>query len=281
MPLSRRAFVALLPASVLLTAAVPALAAPSAELWPRWTAHDPASTLSVDHAAWDAFLATYVVVRADGANRVDYARVTPADKAALGRYIRALEATPVSKLARPQQRAYWINLYNAVTVATVLKHYPVTSIRDIDISPGWFSDGPWGAKLVTVEGEKLSLDDIEHRILRPIWRDPRIHYAVNCAALGCPSLLARAYRADDMDRVLTANARAYVNDPRGARVEAGGGIVVSSIYEWFKADFGGTDRGVLAHLRKYAEGETASALAAARGIDGDAYDWTLNDVTRR
>ena len=72
----------------------------------------------------------------------------------------------------------------------VLEHYPVKSIRDIDISPGFFASGPWGAKLATVEGEKISLDEIEHRILRPIWKDPRIHYAVNCASLGCPNLQA-------------------------------------------------------------------------------------------
>jgi len=155
----------------------------------------------------------------------------------------------VSKLNRPEQQAYWINLYNALTVQVVLDHYPVETIRDIDISPGLFSDGPWGKKLVTIEAEPVSLDDIEHRILRPIWRDPRIHYAVNCASVGCPDLLARAYRTDDMDQTLTANAVAYINSARGVALK-GGEVSVSSIYDWFEADFGGNEAGVLKHLRQ-------------------------------
>ncbi len=97
-----------------------------------------------------------------------------------------LAATSADRLRRAEQFPFWINLYNALTVKVVLDHYPVEIIRDIDISPGLFADGPWGKKLVTVEGEALSLDDIEHRILRPIWKDPRLHYVLNCAALGVP-----------------------------------------------------------------------------------------------
>jgi hypothetical protein len=159
----------------------------------------------------------------------------------------------------------------------VLDHDPVDSIRDIDISPGWFADGPWGKKLITVDGSDLSLDDIEHRILRPIWRDPRVHYAVNCAALGCPNLRPRPFTADRLDRMLTEGARAYVNHPRGARM-TDDGLVVSSIYVWFQADFGGDDAGVIAHLKRYAKPGLAADLGAARGIDDHRYDWALNDA---
>jgi hypothetical protein len=159
----------------------------------------------------------------------------------------------------------------------VLEHYPVDSIRKIAISPGLFSAGPWGKKLVTVEGKALSLDDIEHRILRPIWRDPRIHYAVNCAALGCPNLQPEAFTADNEEALLERAAHDYVNHPRGATV-ADGKLTVSSIYVWYQADFGGTDRGVIAHLQHYAAPALAAALAPIERIGADRYDWSLNDA---
>lgn len=253
-----------------------ARAAPSADLWERWTAHDPGSTVTVDHGAWDDFLRTYVSPRGDKINRVAYREVTPTDRRRLDRYIEMLAATPVSELNRAEQRAYWINLYNALTVKVILDAYPVRSIRDIDISPGFFSDGPWGKKLLTVEGEEVSLDDIEHRILRPIWRDPRIHYAVNCASIGCPNLRREAATAANSEAYLEAGARAYVNHPRGSRVE-NGRLVVSSIYEWFQEDFGGNDAGVISHLRQYANDELAAALDQVSKISDDHYDWALND----
>lgn len=176
--------------------------------------------------------------------------------------------------------AYWINLYNALTMQVVLEHYPVDSIRDIDISPGWFSDGPWGAKLVGVEGEQLTLDDIEHRILRPIWQDPRIHYAVNCAAVGCPNLQPEPYEGETVDEQLDRAARAYVNHPRGATV-TGGDLVVSSIYAWYEEDFGGSEQGVIDHLTAFAEPPLDRMLADFSAIDDDRYDWSLNDAGDR
>ena len=97
-----------------------------------------------------------------------------------------MQAVAISNYNRNEQKAYWINVYNALTIDLILSRFPVASIRDINISPGLLARGPWGAKLFIVEGEKLSLDDIEHRILRPIWKDNRIHYAVNFASLGLP-----------------------------------------------------------------------------------------------
>lgn len=256
-------------------ATIETLAAPSAELWPRWQAHEARATTRVDHAAWDRFLASYLAVGEDGVNRLAYARVTPADRQALRAYLETLAATPVSRLSRAEQFAYWINLYNALTVHTVLERYPVRSIRDISTSPGLFAIGPWGRKAVTVEGEAMSLDDIEHRILRPIWRDPRVHYALNCAALGCPNLQARAFTAANAEAMLDTAARAFVNHPRGVRIERGR-LLVSSIYEWFKVDFGGNDSGVIAHLRRYARPELEQQLAGITRIADHSYDWALN-----
>jgi len=208
-------------------------------------------------------------------NLVDYAGVTPANRDRLRRYLDAMAAVRIDAYARPEQFAYWVNLYNALTVDIVLDHWPVDSIRDIDISPGWFADGPWGKEVIEVMGEPLTLDDIEHRILRPIWRDPRVHYAVNCASIGCPDLRPVPFSGDRLDKQLDAAAGAYVNHPRGAEVRDGR-LVVSSIYEWFKADFGGDDVGVIAHLKRYAAPELRAKLATVDRIADDRYDWSIN-----
>lgn len=269
------AFAALLACAVIVTAA--SAAAPKANLWERWTTHDPASTRSVDHSGWGAFLRRYLRKGPDGVNRVAYGEVDEKNRKLLRKYIEDLSDFPVRRLNRKEQLAFWINLYNAVTVELILDHYPLESILELNISPGWFTVGPWGKKLVSVEGEKMSLDDIEHRVLRPIWRDPRIHYAVNCASYGCPNLAAVPFTAESADALLEAGARAYVNHPRGALVEDGE-LTVSSIYHWYKVDFGGTDAGVIAHLKKYAAPPLAAKLKGIRRIDDHEYDWKLNDA---
>ncbi|MDT8440848.1 MAG: DUF547 domain-containing protein [Desulfuromonadales bacterium] len=269
----------ILPIFLLLVFAVFDLAgaAPKADIWPRWQAHDEQSTLQVDHAAWAGFLAGYLVTdRPDGINRLRYGAVSASDRRALTDYLQRLQAVPVSRLNRAEQQAFWINLYNALTVKVVLDHYPVKSIRDINISPGWFSFGPWDAKLTSIEGEEISLNDIEHRILRPIWRDSRVHYAVNCASLGCPNLLSEPFSAANLDELLDRGARAYVNHPRGARFDSGR-LTVSSIYSWFEDDFGGNQQGVLAHLRRFAEPDLAARLRDFQGRYAHDYDWSLNE----
>ena len=193
-----------------------AFAAPKADLWPHWEKHDPASEKTIDHSDWRNFLATYLVTdHPSGVNLVRYGEVTKEDRTGLQNYLGKLEGTGVSSLNRDEQAAFWINLYNALTIEVILEHYPVESIRDIDISPGWFSAGPWGAKLVTIEGQKVSLDDIEHRILRPIWQDPRLHYAVNCASMGCPNLQPEPFAAENLEALFNRGARQHVNHPRG------------------------------------------------------------------
>ena len=265
-------------ATLLLLFSLRALGAPSADLWERWTAHDDTNKAVIDHSAWDEFLGKYVRSSADGINRVAYGSVTPADKSRLAEYLSKMERVGISKFARAEQRAYWINLYNATTLKTVLDYYPVKSIRKINISPGLFESGPWGAKLLKVEGEELSLNDIEHRILRPIWKDPRTHYAVNCASLGCPNLAPRAYTAVLMEGLLDDGARAYVNHPRGVEFRDHL-LYVSSIYKWFRSDFGGSEAAVLGHLLQYAHPDLADELRDQKTIVGDHYNWDLNDAS--
>lgn len=273
----RRVFVLCLVLPLAAFGSAERLFAPAAELWPRWQRHDPAGSESLDFAAWNALLGRVVVAGADGINRTDYQALAGSEAAEIEAIVDELAAVPVSRLGRDQQLAYWINLYNAVTLQVVAAHYPVASIRDIDISPGWLTHGPWDAPLVTVEGEVLTLNDIEHRILRPIWRDARIHYAVNCASLGCPNLAAEAYRGTVMDAQLDAAARAYVNHPRAVSF-GGRQVTVSKIYDWFLEDFGGSTANLLAHLRRFAEPALAERLRQVDRIDGTAYDWALNDL---
>lgn len=252
-----------------------AVAAPAASLWDYWLAHQSDDRRGIDHGAWNLLLKRYVVTGADTIARFRYGTVTPADRALLKDYVEQLSRQPVRQLNRAEQRALWINLYNALTVQVVLDHYPAASIREIRISPGPFSSGPWGKKLLAIEGESVSLDDIEHRILRPIWRDPRLHYALNCASLGCPDLQAEAFTAANTEILLERAARRFVNHPRAVQVGRDGGLRLSSIYIWFREDFGGSEEAVLGHLSAYAEPSLREALASGR-ITGDFYDWSLN-----
>lgn len=247
---------------------------PAAEAWSFWDTHDEAG--GIDHSKWQRFLQDYVRSGDDGVNRVEYATAAR-DSAALHAYIESLENVDIRRYNRDEQLAYWINLYNAVTIDVVLEHYPVTSISEINISPGWFSFGPWGKKLLQIEGQALSLNDIEHRILRPLWKDSRLHYALNCASIGCPNLQRRAFTADNTQVLLEQAAHDYVNHPRGVTV-ADGELHVSSIYSWFREDFGNSEVDVIKHLQGYASAELAAALAAYEKINDDDYDWSLNDT---
>lgn len=251
--------------------------APKARAWDRWEAFDPASRVRVDHRSWDRFLATYVVRDQAGVNRVAYALVTPEHRRDLADYIDFLGEVPVSRLSRDEQFAYWVNLYNALTVKTVLDHYPIGSILDISISPGLFANGPWGKPMIAVEGQPISLDDIEHRILRPIWRDPRLHYLLSCAAVGCPNLMPGAITAMNEEPALILAALDFVNNPRAVRID-GDRLTVSSLYVWYRDDFGGSDAAVIGHLRRYAAPSLAEELGQFRRITAHDYDWALNDA---
>ena len=253
------------------------LFAPKAERWEFWDARALDNTTQIDHSGWNMFLGKYVLQGEDGVNRVRYSSVSDTDRQQLRNYIAALEQIPIRRYSSEQQLAYWINLYNAATIDVVLQHYPVSSIRDIDISSGFLADGPWKKKLLSIEGEPVSLNDIEHRILRPLWRDPRLHYALNCASIGCPNLSDNAYHADTIDTQLDQAATTYINQPRGVSFN-NGKLYISSIYSWFRADFGESDAAVIDHLRLYALAPLKDALADSGRIAGYRYDWSLNDA---
>ena len=276
-PLRRSGVVrfALLLAVLLAVSASAATAAPQAELWPRWEAHDPASEQRIDHADWGVFLDRYLVTdHPSGVNRVRYGEVSSQDRELLDEYVGYLEQVVVSDLNRDEQLAYWVNLYNAATVQLILENYPVDSIRGI--KPNFFASGPWDMDILEVEGVAVTLNDVEHRIIRPIWQDPRIHYVVNCASYGCPDLYPDPLTADTWDVVFEESARAYTNHPRGVRFE-GDTLVLSSIYDWYQEDFNDSLEGVVEHLVQYVDAETARRLRRHDGSTKYEYEWSVNE----
>ncbi len=237
---------------------------------------DNPGTATVDYGVWNSLLRRHVKPDASGLNRVDYKTFKARDHQTLKAFLKTLTKTPVRALTYREQFAFWINLYNAVTIDVVLDHYPVSSIRKITFGR-FFAFGPWKEKLVRVSGVKLSLDDIEKKILLPLFRDPRIHYAVNCASIGCPNLATTAYTGARLEQMLDAGARSYIAHPRGVTV-SGRRVTASKIYRWYQRDFGGSETAVLDHIRKFAPPKLRAQLAGIKNISGYAYDWSLNDV---
>ena len=227
-----------------------------------------------DTTSWNRFLAHYVVTDApNGVHLVRYGAVSAEDRARLDAWIDMTAAFDPRDASREAQMAYWINLYNALTVQLILDHPSVDSIREI--SSGFLSFGPWDREVVTVAGMALTLNDIEHRILRPLFKDPRIHFAVNCASIGCPNLAAEAYSAKNLEALLDAGAGAYVNHPRGVRFE-GSRLHLSSIFDWYRTDFPEGRAGLYGWLAEHAAPALAERLRAYDGGFRDTYDWALN-----
>ena len=260
---------------LLSLAAQVAAAAPSADLIDHWLDSDENNSQSIDHQAWQEILDTYLVKEASGVNLFKYSSVSDSDHKKLKTYIDGLAAIDPRQYNRNQQMAYWINLYNALTIDVVLDAYPVKSI--LKIGGSFFSPGPWNKKYLKISGQKVSLNDIEHGILRPIWKDSRIHYAVNCASYSCPNLSATAYTAGNLDDQLTMAAKDYINNPRGITVD-GEDLMLSKIFDWYQVDFGKNESELLQELAKHAEPELAERL---KNHDGDIdyeYNWDLNET---
>lgn len=257
-----------------LMAAQPASAQigpPKQDLWARWTKSAKIPTVKINNRLYADFLARNVVRGRTGINLVKYGKVSAADKANLRKYISQMESMNVDLFTKDQQMAYWINLYNAKTVDLVIAAYPVSSIRNVR---SYLTLGPWDDKVLKVNGVALSLNDIEHRILRPIWKDVRIHYAVNCASIGCPNLSTRPYDAVNLNAKLEAAARDFINHSRAFNVKDGK-LQASSIFSWYQSDWG-NEGAVIRHALRYANAATKAKLAGRTKIDSYDYNWSLN-----
>ncbi|MEM5471332.1 DUF547 domain-containing protein [Hoeflea sp. AS60] len=237
------------------------------------TGFRPQGKSGLDHSAFDALVKSSVKPDAQGYNRVDY-RGVKSNLAALRSYIASLEAANPVSLSRNEAHAYWINLYNAKTLEVVADAYPVTSIKKINLGGSFlFGAGPWKAKILRVNGTDLSLDDVEHEIVRAIFKDPMSHYGLNCASYSCPNLATRAFTGANVDALLRQNAEEYINHPRGVTVD-NGRITASKIYSWYAGDFGGKSR-LKDHWMSFANPQKAALIEPA-SISGYEYDWSIN-----
>ena len=226
-------------------------------------------------AAYASLLKNAVKPDGSGFNRVNYSALV-ASKADLDRVVSAYQTVSAKALNADDAKAFWINLYNATTLKVIVDRYPVKSIKDIKLGGGGlFGSGPWSAKLVKVDGRALSLDDIEHKILRKTYKDPFIHYALNCASYSCPNLATIPYTGTNASELMREGAKAYIGHPRGIDVKDGA-ITASKIYSWYAGDFGGKGK-LKDHWKNQASAEKSDMIEAAE-IMSYAYDWSLNNA---
>lgn len=253
----------------------------------------PATALAAfdhSHAAWDRLLAEHVIWVRDGvASRADYAGFQ-GDREALQAYLGELSAVTPEQFqgwSRDRRLAFLINAYNAFTVELILTEYPgIDSIKDLG---GWFSS-PWKQRFFSLLGEQRHLDWIEHERIRApgVYNEPRIHFAVNCASIGCPALRPEAFTAPRLDAQLQDGTERFLADRRRNRyLPEDDTLEVSSIFDWYAEDFQQGWQGidsVREFLAGYAEQladapEHRSRIRAQEtGLDHLDYDWALNDT---
>ncbi len=219
----------------------------------------------VDHSLYGELLQKYIK---DGF--VNY-KEFKTEEHKLDQYLRLLDATNPDELSRNEQFAFYANAYNAYTLKLILQNYPVESIKDT----GSFLKSPWKIKFVKIGGKTMTLDDVEHNILRPRFKDARVHFAVNCAAKDCPPLIPEPYRGDILDEQLDANTKAFLNNPKKNYLD-GNTLYVTRLFKWFREDF---NNDPLNFVLKFAEGEFEKQLKAKQDqikVKYLSYDWSLN-----
>lgn len=250
---------------------------------PYWTKYDPKNSSTIDHSLWQSVLDSFLKTNeaSDGIHRIDYGAIKN-NIQELNTYLSNMAAIKPQQYNRAEQFAYWVNLYNAATVKLIATNYPIESITKLGRS--WFTFGPWDDSVITIEGKSVTLNDIEHRILRPIWRDYRIHFVVNCASLGCPNLPAQALTSSNKAEVLNQAAIAFVNHPRALSVKTNKGITLSKLFKWYSADFGGSIPKILLTLKSHLKPQKQKALDRALQSSNNSpklsyqYNWALNNV---
>lgn len=239
-----------------------------------------------DHSAWDALLKRNVVSIGGGSStQVNYGKFK-ADRAKLKAYLDSLSAVRKSQFdrwSRDDQLAFLINAYNAWTVELILTKYPdLKSIRDL----GSLLRSPWKKSFIPLLGKTVSLDDIEHGMIRGSgkYNEPRIHFAVNCASIGCPALARTAYRGANLSAQLNAVTKSFLRDRSRNRLK-NGRLEVSSIFKWYRGDFEKGWRGadnlhqflaIYANSLGLTKGQQAELRSGKTRISFLSYDWRLN-----
>ena len=227
---------------------------------------------SPDHSAYDGLLHRYAFPAG-----VDYRGWShnKEDLATLRSYIVSLERQAPSRLERGEALAYWINLYNAATLNLILEHYPVATIKDI----GTALSSPWKKKVVTVEGKQLSLNEIENDIVRPSFLEPRIHFALNCAARSCPPLRNSAYVGAQLESQLEEQTIAFVGDAKKNYIDDKGTLHLSKLFDWYAKDFEESKGSAVAFVKPYITALQAyTATGATPPVKFEDYDWALNET---
>jgi len=245
----------------------------------RWAAEEMVSMEDIDHSPYDALLQKYV----DEDGYVDYAswKQSESDRRALQDYLTALSrATPSRNASQSARLAFWINVYNALTLEGILREYPTTSIRNHTSKLGGYNI--WKHLPLLVGNTPFSLHEIEHEVLRPMG-EPRIHFAIVCASIGCPRLLNEAYTAEDLESQLTKNSRDFFSRSQNLQVDQDSRVIyVSSILKWFGDDFGDSQQERFTYLKPYLPEEarelSVDPQTTVRYLD---YDWNLNDQTSK
>ncbi|EKF75915.1 hypothetical protein A11A3_00435 [Alcanivorax hongdengensis A-11-3] len=238
-----------------------------------------------DHSGWNRLLESHVHWQRDGvASAVDYSGMRQ-EQAALDRYLASLSAvTPAQfeNFSHDEKLAFLINAYNAFTVALILRQPALPdSIRDI----GSFFNGPWDQRFFSLLGKKRTLDEVEHTLIRanPSLMDPRVHFALNCASVGCPALRPEAYQGERLDQQLTDNLKRFLSDRQRNRYNSRENrLEVSKIFDWYDDDFEKASGSVERYLLQYAD-TLALPETARQSLDSDSldlhflsYDWSLN-----
>lgn len=243
---------------------------------PFWLLSDETNTATIDHSKWQSILDEYLVTDdPSGINYVDYQSLLEEDSQLLVDYLEMLATVNPTAYSRAEQLAYWINLYNALTVKLIIDNYPLESITKLGKSK--LSFGPWDDQITVIASKALSLNDIEHSILRPIWKDYRIHFAVNCASKGCPNLQDQAFTRENTLILFNKAATEYLQHPRGLSYD-GKTLTLSSIFDWYKQDFGENQQQRLNTLLKYLPDEVSNQLRSNHYTIKYDYDWALNDI---
>lgn len=252
------------------------LAAPELKGIEFWNASDADSKTVIDHSKWQSILDTYLDDQhVSGINRFDYKSVSKADYQTLKSYLSDLQSIKPRDLKLEQQFAYWVNLYNAKTVDFIINGVQKDQIKSIrEIRSLLVLPGPWKRKDLKVEGQKVSLDDIEHGILRPIWKDHRIHYAVNCASLGCPNLLKTAFTSENSEELLDIAEESFISHPRAVSI-GDGNVILSSLFDWYGDDFADNRSELLDYVSDFVADEVVDVLSEDTEINFQ-YDWNLN-----
>lgn len=243
----------------------------------NWPADQQVSMDRINHSTYDALLKKYV----DTDGYVNYVawHQSAADRHALQQYILHLSQGSPTNASREGQLAFWINAYNAVTLEGILQVYPTESIRKHTAKLGDYNI--WDDLPLLVGGKAYSLNDMEHKVLRKMG-EPRIHFAIVCASVGCPRLLNEAYVPAKLNDQLSVNTVDFFSRPQNLTVDQGGTMHVSSIVDWFGEDFGNSQGARFTFLQSYLpEGVQQFAVSPQAKVKFQDYNWSLNDQAKK